>query len=69
MPVALAPARDQATAYANGGNTSVLTLSGARDSTDSNGASAVPLAKALAGTDGADASGMPALSVAGPGAQ
>ena len=69
MPVALAPARDQATAYADGGNTSVLTLSGARDGTDSNGASAVPLAKALAGTDGADASGMPALSGAGPGAQ
>ena len=69
MPVALAPAHDQATAHADGGNTSVLTLSGARDGTDSNGASAVPLATALAGTDGADASGMPAPSGAGPGAQ
>ena len=69
MPVALAPAHDQATACADGGNTNVLTLSGARDDTDSNGASAVPLAEALAGTDGAGASGMPALSGAGPGVQ
>ena len=69
MPVALAPAHDQATAHADGGNTSVLTLSRTRHGTDSNGTSAVPLATALAGTGGADAPGMPAPSGAGPGAQ
>ena len=69
VPAALAPAHDQATAYADGDSTSVLALSGARDGTDGNGASAVPLSRAHAGTDGTDASGMPAPSGAGPGAQ
>ena len=69
VPVVLAPAHDQATAHAGGGNTSVLTLSGTRHGTDGNGTSAEPLTMALAGAGSAGAPDMPAPSGAGPGAQ
>ena len=68
-PIALVPAHDQATVHTDGGDTSVLTLSGTHHGTNTNGTSAVPLATTLTGTGGADAPGMPAPSGAGPGAQ